>query len=79
VCLTVVPDERGRPVIRWTTRLVPLTVDGLIYVNSIFSEPLVLMLDLPGQAAAERITSEFPLPAGALSSTGVIPLHPLKF
>jgi hypothetical protein len=37
------------------------------------------MLDLPGQAAAERITSEFPLPAGALSSTGVIPLHPLEF
>ncbi len=44
-----------------------------------FSGPLVLMLDLPGQTAAERITSGFPLPAVALRSTGVIPLHPLDF
>ena len=64
---------------KWTTRLVPLTVNGLIYANFIFSGPLVRMLDLPGQAAAERITSEFPLPAAALSTTGVIPLHPLDF
>ena len=39
----------------------------------------VLMLDLPDQAAAERITSEFPLAAAGLITTEVIPLHPLNF
>jgi muconolactone delta-isomerase len=39
----------------------------------------VLMLDLPDQAAAERITGELPLAAAGLITTEVIPLHPLKF
>jgi len=39
----------------------------------------ILMLDLPDQAAAERITSEFPLAAAGLITTEVIPLHPLNF
>ena len=39
----------------------------------------VLMLDLPGQAAAERITGELPLAAAGLITTEVIPLHPLNF
>ena len=39
----------------------------------------VLMLDLPDQAAAERITGELPLAAAGLITTEVIPLHPLDF
>ena len=39
----------------------------------------VLMLELPHQAAAERITSELPLAAAGLITTEVIPLHPLSF
>jgi len=39
----------------------------------------VLMLELPDQAAAERITSELPLAAAGLISTEVIPLKPLNF
>jgi hypothetical protein len=39
----------------------------------------VLILDLPDQVAAERITSEFPLVAAGLITTEVIPLHPLDF
>ena len=39
----------------------------------------VLMLELPDQAAAEQITSEFPLAAAGLITTEMIPLHPLNF
>ena len=39
----------------------------------------VLMLELPGQGAAEQITSELPLAAAGLITTEVIPLHPLNF
>jgi muconolactone delta-isomerase len=39
----------------------------------------VLMLDLPDQVAAERISSEFPLVAAGLITTEVIPLHRLNF
>ena len=39
----------------------------------------VLRLDLPDQAAAERIVGGFPLAAAGLITTEVIPLHPLDF
>jgi muconolactone delta-isomerase len=39
----------------------------------------VLMLDLPDLAAAQEITSEFPLAAAGLITIEIIPLHPLDF
>jgi hypothetical protein len=79
--MTVVPDERGRPGHQVDDP--PRPVDRgwsdlrkfyILRAAGAHAGPA-----LPGQAAAERIASEFPLPAAAVSTTGVIPLHPLDF
>ena len=74
------PDAFARLVADEGAVLRKLQADGILTEAWSPGGPgAVLMLELPDQAAAERITGEFPLAAAGVITTEVIPLHPLDF
>jgi muconolactone delta-isomerase len=74
------PDEFRRLVADEGAVLRRLSDDGILTSAWSPGGPgAVLLLELPDRAAAEEITSEFPLAAAGLITREIISLQPLNF